>query len=82
MEESIVITNSAADRKELKLLQSFWLGFIVYTLAFTLSAATENYNLWNFVQIIGLLLCMPAAAFLIKFKIENPYLRLIYSRQN
>src|SRR5215472_15390370 len=58
----------------------FWLGLIIYSAAYTFSyTGILNDNVWNPIQAIGLLLTIPAAANLFRFKIENPYLRLIFT---
>ena len=66
--------------KNLKKISLFWTGFTIYTAAYTVSyAGLLSDNFWNPVQALGLLLCIFAAAHLIHFKIENPYLGVVYS---
>ena len=60
-------------------LNLFWNGFMLYTLSFTLSMSTfVNYIFCNLLQIIGLLMFLPAASYLITFRIENTYLKVVY----
>jgi hypothetical protein len=58
----------------------FWLGIIIYSAAFTFSyTPILNDNVWICIQAIGLLLCIPAAANLFRFKIDNAYLRFVFT---
>jgi len=58
----------------------FWLGIIVYSAAFTFSyVGILSDNVWNPIQAIGLLLCIPAAAKFFRFKIDNAYLRFVFT---
>jgi len=66
--------------KKLKKNYLFWLGIIVYSAAYTFSyTGILNDNVWNLIQAIGLLLCIPAAVSLFRFKIDNAYLRFMFS---
>ncbi|HEY1872644.1 MAG TPA: hypothetical protein VGG71_16400, partial [Chitinophagaceae bacterium] len=66
--------------KKLKRNYLFWLGIIIYSAAYTFSyTGILTDNVWNPIQAIGLLLCIPAAANLFRFKIDNAYLRFIFS---
>lgn len=57
----------------------FWLGFVIYTVAYTTGYCNVfDDRFWNPIQAIGLLLCLPAAANLIQFRIENVYLKILY----
>jgi hypothetical protein len=57
----------------------FWSGIIIYSAAFTFSyTGILNDNVWNLIQAIGLLLSIPAAANLFRFKIDNAYLRFVF----
>jgi hypothetical protein len=80
IEEYTDISQPFINNKEWRTLKFFWLGFIIYTAAYTLSTVLPSsfHDRRELVQTIGLLLLVPAAFKLIKFKIENPYLRVIY----
>jgi hypothetical protein len=71
--EAVFFTYEDELRKRLNL---FWSGFIIYSLAFTISKTTfVNYNICYVFQMIGLLLFIPAGIQLINFKIANQYLQ-------
>lgn len=64
---------------ETKLINLFFLGFILYCLGFSLaSSGVMNYILCSSIQILGVLLFLPSAIFLANLRIENLYLRSIY----
>ncbi|HEY5369704.1 MAG TPA: hypothetical protein VIJ75_12000 [Hanamia sp.] len=66
-------------KKNNRLLAYFWLGFIVYTVSFAIyTTDILNRVFCVSVQLIGLILLLPAAYRLISFKIENNYLKTIY----
>ena len=66
-------------RRERELVNLFWVGFLIYTLSFTLSTTTlVSVNVCQFFQIIGLLLFLPSLFFIIKFRFENLYLQLLF----
>lgn len=57
----------------------FWTGFIIYTSAFAISATGQvNYVVCNIFQILGIMLLIPASFFLVRFKIEDEYLKIMY----
>lgn len=56
----------------------FWIGFIIYSAAFTISTTGQvNYVLCNLFQIIGLFLIIPSTIFLIDFRIDEGYLKTV-----
>jgi hypothetical protein len=66
--------------KDLRNLNFFWIGFIIYTLSYTLSATGYvNYLLFQGFQIIGLILIFFSLLSLIQFKIDDTYFKFIYS---
>ncbi|MCH7404602.1 hypothetical protein [Belliella aquatica] len=64
---------------ETRLVNLFFLGFILYCLGFSLaSSGVMNYILCSSIQIVGVLLFLPSAILLADLRIENIYLRSIY----
>ncbi len=62
-----------------KYLNIFWLGFTIYTGAFAMSTSTTgNYKLLQLFQIIGILMFIPSAIKLIKWKFANSYLKVLF----
>jgi hypothetical protein len=62
-----------------KVLNFFWLGFSIYTLSYVLSTSGRvSYIACQLVQIIGLLIFLPSMVFLIRLKIKNYYLALMF----
>jgi hypothetical protein len=77
------LNNLSVNKKELKALNAFWAGFILYSLAFTISDALItknhiNYNVARLCQSIGAMLFIVASIFLIRLKIENKYLKFVF----
>jgi len=67
------------DHREKVILNLFWIGFIIYTSAFALSTTTQvNYVVCNILQVLGMFIFIPSAFLLIRFKIENSYLRTLF----
>lgn len=65
---------------ELKSLNIFWIGFLLYTVSYTFSTTTYlNYVVCQLFQILGLLLLIPAFINLIEVKFENKYLQFVFS---
>ena len=65
---------------ELRTLNFFWIGFIIYTSAFTISTAGHvSTSICYLFQILGLVIFVPAAFLLITLKFDNKYLKVIYS---
>jgi hypothetical protein len=67
------------DRMELITLNLFWIGFIMYSAAWT---ASQSYRispgLCALVQVIGMLLFIPACLRLIQFKFGNEYQKILF----
>ena len=62
-----------------KLLNYFWIGFTIYTASYAISTSTTvNYSLCQLIQIIGILLFLPAAIKLISWKFNNSYLKTLF----
>lgn len=67
------------DRKELILLNIFWIGIILYTVGFTLSTSKQfNFILLQIIQIIGCGMFLPAGISLMKFKFDSLYLKVLF----
>ncbi len=67
------------DKSTTVLYNIFWLGFLLYVASFVVAQSGKvNYILVNAFQIIGLLMLVPAAVLLIRLKIDNRYLGLVY----
>lgn len=65
--------------KELKTLNFFWIGIILYTLGYTLSVTEKvNGSLCQLIQIFGLFLFIPATIQLVQFKFESKYLQILF----
>lgn len=66
--------------RERELVNLMWIGFLLYTLSYTLSTTTYvNIIICQFVQIIGLLLFLPSFFILSKFRLRNTYLQVLFS---
>ncbi len=62
-----------------KRLNLFWIGFVIYSVAFTISRSTfVNNNVCLAIQLFGLFLFIPPAINLIQFKFDNIYLKTTY----
>ena len=67
------------NKDELKILNTFWIGFIIYTSAFTISTTGQlNFTACTIMQLLGLILLIPCSIILIQLKIENKYLRIVF----
>ena len=66
--------------QERQLINIFWLGFLIYTLSYTLTTTTlMNYVICQAFQIIGLFLFIPTLFFLIKYRFQNLYLQVVFT---
>ncbi len=67
------------DQRTLRAVNLFWLGIIMYMTAYTIASTdTVNWIVCNLIQMIGLLLFIPSAIYLVQFEIEDNYLRIIF----
>lgn len=65
---------------ESRLLDVFWIGFIIYTSAFSISTTGQvNYVVCNLFQVFGLILLISSAAFLVNFRLDDSYLKVLLS---
>ena len=74
---------SLLDRKKVFKLNLFWTGVIIYTTCATVSTAIiakthTNYSVFQALELIAIGLFIIGAFGLIKFKIDNKYLRFFY----
>ena len=78
-DNSVALFDSGFDNRTSKTLNIFWIGFIVYSAFFTLSITTVvNYFVCQLFQIVGILLLVPAAVKLIRWKFESNYLQILF----
>jgi len=75
--ESILLANFR--KRTDKILNYFWIGFILYTASYALATTTAvNYILCQGLQIIGILILVPTSIRLISWKFTNQYLRAVF----
>ena len=68
------------DQRTLIAVNLFWLGIITYMTAYTIATTdTVNWIVCNLIQLAGLFLFIPSAIYLVHVKIEDNYLRIIFS---
>lgn len=74
-----LLFDEAISDKELKSINRFWIGFIIYTLGFTLSMSQKvPFAFCQVLQSIGLFLIILASVKLIRLNIDNKYLKIVY----
>ncbi|MCH7398626.1 hypothetical protein MM236_11525 [Belliella sp. DSM 107340] len=65
---------------ELKFMNLFFIGFILYSIGFTLaSTGMVNYLMCSGIQFVGILMFLPSSILLIELKVENNYLKIMVS---
>ena len=70
---------SLVNQKELRNLNLFWIGFLIYTLAYTLSTTTlVNYIFCQVIEFVGLAIFISAAFSLVRLRIENNYIKVLF----
>lgn len=75
----ITLEQQRLSRTQSSLLNIFWSGFILYTASFTFGTTNSvNQSLIDACQVLGILLFFPALLGLIKFRIANRYLLVVY----
>lgn len=78
--EKILNTFLQTTYRERELLKLLWIGFLLYTLSYTLSTTTYvNFIICQGLQIVGLLLFIPSFIALIKFRLRNTYLQVLFT---
>ena len=76
--ETFYINRQYPFKRELKSLNIFWFGFIVYSLAFTLSYTPSATNLFHAIQLVAITFCILGAILLFKLQFESKYLAFLY----
>jgi hypothetical protein len=67
------------DRRDLITINLFWIGFVVYTASWTLSASKQaNYIICQMFQLLGMAIFIPACIQLVKFEFDNIYQQVIF----
>src|SRR5664279_3719953 len=75
-----IFAYSYIDKKTNQKLNLFWLGFIIYTSAYTISTTTfVNYNICQGLQTLGMILFLATSITLVKFKFDDKRLKGIYT---
>lgn len=70
---------SDSDKATITAYNVFWAGFVLYSAAFALSTTTTvNYIICQLFQVVGLLLIFPAAAKLIRWRLESNFLKIVF----
>ena len=77
--ESRYVVDDRFDRKTNQALNQFWIGFSIYTICYTLMISGVVSSKISYLQLLGLLIFIIPAVQLIRFKIENKYLQVIFS---
>lgn len=74
-----VFAYSSLDRKSNQRINIFWLGFIIYTIAYTISTTDfVNNKICIAFQVLGLFLFIPPLFSLLRFKFDNKYAKNIF----
>jgi len=76
--ENTSIFSEDISRQELKNLNFFWAGFIVYTVCFALTYTPHATNVFHAIQLVAAVFIIIPACFLVRLKIENKFLKIIY----
>lgn len=66
------------NKRTSRALNQFWAGFIIYTTSFTLMISGAVSPKITYLQLLGIIIFLIPTIHLIKFKIENKYLKNIY----
>lgn len=67
------------NRSDLVFLNLFWIGFLIYTFCFVLLTTKQvNYNVFQLLQGLSLILILFSASNLVRFKFENEYLKFFF----
>ena len=75
----VVKLENHTDIKINKIIYLFWLGFIIYSLSYTISTSgSVSYILCQVIQIVGLSLFVSTALLLIQLKFDSEYLKVVY----
>lgn len=70
--------SNSFSKKTSQALNQFWVGFIIYTICYTLMISGVVSSKITYLQLLGVVIFMIPTIHLIRFKIENNYLKNIY----
>ena len=71
-------TVESPEKTSLIWFKFFWTGLLIYVASYSISATGQvSYVLCNLFQVLGLILLFSSAAFLVQFKLEDKFLKLI-----
>ena len=71
--------DNSFNKRTSKALNQFWAGFIIYTTCYTLMISGNAISkITTYLQLLGLIIFIIPAIRLIRFRIENKYLKIIY----
>lgn len=74
-----IVLDTTIDKASGKTLNIFWTGFVIYSASFALSTTTTvSYILCQLIQVIGLILFIPATIKLVQWKFDHIYLKTIF----
>ena len=74
-----IVADSDVDLMKSSKLNFFWIGFTLYSSSYALSQTyAVNFIVCQILQILGILLFMPSAIMLVRWKFDNVYLKIIY----
>jgi len=79
LKNSEILLEENPDARILVASKLFWLGFIIYASSYTINTTQQvNYTVCIWLQIIGLILLIPSAAVLLRYNIDNKYLKISF----
>jgi hypothetical protein len=74
-----ILTENRTENNK-KAIYYFWIGFVVYSLSFTVySSFNVKFFLYGSLQVIGLIFLVPSAAKLVHWNFDSNYLKILYS---
>jgi hypothetical protein len=75
-----VITYGKSDNRIDTAFKYFWLGFIIYSLSYTISTSDSvNYILCQILQVTGLISIVSASIILMQWKFDTAYLQVLFT---
>jgi hypothetical protein len=78
-ETSENILDSSVDKRTNQLLNFFWVGFLIYTLSWIVTTTSYvNFVLFQSIQLLGVLIFVPAVIKLVHWKSENNFLLVTF----
>ncbi|HUQ66894.1 MAG TPA: hypothetical protein VM101_12100 [Flavitalea sp.] len=72
------LVDDSFNKKTNQELNQFWAGFLIYTICYTLIVSGAVSSKLVYLQLLGLLIFIIPAVNLIRFKIENEYLKVVF----